>query len=126
MPVDQHGGPGHQPGIHAHAVIRPKLDSHKPLPIITPATDIRAQLTKETALELMNLGHIHAHNQALVSCGAAIDDKDVFKLVVTGWGDGCPLIYFSGIEQVQNRKTLCAEHAVHALETETALTIEEI
>src|ERR1700733_15114541 len=48
------------------------------------------------------------------------------KLIVAGRKNGSTLVYFGGIEQIENGEMLNGENAVHTFNAEAALTIEEV
>lgn len=126
MAVDQDSCSRQCPRVHAHTIVGPYFNSYEAFPFRALAAEITSELTKETTFEFLNIVNLHALNERL-SCGdLSVDHENVFEVVVTWGWDGGTLVDLGGIEQVENREVLDAEHAIHSLQAQTALAIEKI
>jgi hypothetical protein len=60
-------------------------------------------------------------------CGySAVGEEDVREFVVAGGQDGSALVDLGWFQQIEDGKMLDGEDAVHALEAQAALTIQEV
>jgi len=124
--VYEDGSTGQKAGIHAHAVSGLDFDGDEPLPMGAFTLHIRTELAEETALELVDFSHSHAHDEWLRSGDITVDDEDVVKFVVAGRGNAGALVDLSGIEKVKDGHMLDAKYTVHAFEAEAALAVQEV
>src|ERR1700690_2025379 len=125
MPVDQHRRPRLQARVHAHGLAA-SLDRHEALPVAALAMHLRSQLTQKAAFEFMDLAHVHAHDERLRRGNGAVHYKNIVEFVVAWRGNTGPLVDLSGVEQVEDGKTLHVKHPVHALEAEAAFAVQEV
>lgn len=126
MAVNEQRGSGKKPRVHAHTFPGVGLDHDKAFPLFAIAFNFRLQFFQECFLEFKNFLDVHAGDEGLGSGDGALGEQDVFKLVIAGRKDGGALVDLGGIEQIEHGEVLNGEDAIHALETEATLAIEEV
>jgi len=124
--IDQDRGSGQEAGIHAHAVAGVDLQYNETLPVIAASFGLGAEAAQEILFKLVNLFHVHAHDQRLGRGHCAIDLEDVFEFVIAGRQDAGTFVDFLGIQQVEDGEMLNSQDLVHALETQAPLAVKEV
>src|SRR5215469_5865730 len=125
--INENRGAGKQARIHAHAFAAIGADDDETLPVLAVAAfDFGTHLAQEGLLELLDLAHVHAHDEGLEGGNGSIDLQDIFELVLAGGKNTGALVDFGGVEQVENREVLDVQNFVHTLQAEASFAIEEI
>src|ERR1700730_8127804 len=123
MAVDQERCPGHETWIHTHGFPGIDLDEDEALPSGAIALGSGFQLAQEGFFELENFFDMHARDEGLGGSGGGVSEKNVFEFVAAGWENGCALVHFGRVEQVEHGKMLDRKNFVHAFEAQAALAV---
>ena len=126
MAIDERCGPGQETRVHAHAFACIDLNHHETLPVAAIAFDLGAQLLKKCFFELDDLFDVHIGEERMGCGDGAFGEENVLKLIVAGRENGSALVDFGGVKKIEDGEMLNGENAIHALQTETALAVQEI
>ena len=126
MAVDQERGSGQQAGVHAHTFAVVHLDEHEAFPLLAVAFGLWFQLLKKSFFKFQDFFDVHAGDEGLSGGDGSVDEEDVLEFIIAGRQDGSALVDLGGVEQVEDGKMLDSQDAVHALEAQAALTIQEV
>ena len=77
-------------------------------------------------LKLLDFPHLHADNDGLICSHRTVNHKNVLEFVVTGRRNGGTLVDFGRIEEIEDRKALHSEQAIHSVNAQVTLAIEEV
>lgn len=124
--IDEYGGSGQKPRVHAHALASVDLDYDEALPVLAIAFNFRSKFFQENLFELYNFSHIHAGDKRLSSGDGSIGQDDVLEFVIAWGQDRCALVDLGRIEEIEDRKVLHRQHAIHAFDAQATLAVEEI
>ena len=117
---------GQEAGVHAHAFAGVGFDKDETFPLLAIAFDFGFQLLEKSLLELQNFLNVHPSEQRMSGGDGGFGEEDVLKLVVARRKNGSALVYFGGIEEIENGQMLNCENPVHAFNAEAALTVQEV
>ena len=124
--VDEKSSPGQKARVHAHALAGVHFDNHEAFPMLAIAFGFGFQPFQETFLEFQDFLDVHAGDEGLGGGDGAVGQEDVLEFVVAGRQYGSAFVDLGRIEKIEHGKMLDSEDAVHALDAEAALAIEEV
>ena len=126
MTVDEERGPGQQTGVHAHTFAGIGFNEDEALPPFAITFGFGFELFQKRFLELQDFLNVHAGDEGLGCGDVSVGQENVLELVVAGGQDGSAFVDFGRVEQIEHRKMLDGEDAVHAFEAQAAFAIQEV
>src|SRR5580700_1708532 len=126
MAVDEERGPWQQTGVHTHPLAGIGLNEDEALPPVAITLGFGLQLLQKSLLEFQDFLNVHAGDKGLGGGDVAVGEENVLELVIARGQDGSAFVDFGGVEQIEHRKMLDGEDAVHAFEAEAAFAIQEV
>src|SRR5260370_33417655 len=126
MTVNEYSRARQSTWIHAHTVTRVHLYQNKASPMGSVTVQVRTQLLEVRFLDLQDVFDVLAEDLRLTSGNVCFDQQHAFELVIAWWHNRSSLVDVSRVNQVEHRKPLRHQHAVHRVEAEAALAVQEV
>ena len=124
--IDENGGAGQKPRIHAHALTAINLDGDKAFPALAGDPAFRAEAAQENLFELQHVLYVHAHDEGFSGGDSTLDQEDILKFVFGRRQDAGAFVDFGRIDKIEDREMLHLENSIHAFYAEATFTIEEV
>ena len=113
-------------GLHRGGVQAVGTNEYKAFPLSAPAFGLRPQTLQKTLAELNPLASVHGANAKMRGSNRRFHQRDVLIFIVVRRANGGTPSDLLGIQEIEHGEMLRSQNAVHGVETQTALVVEEV